>query len=88
MPVSATRDFIVLYDNEAGEEGEDGGHVQDGVDVRALVFLFWGVRWLEDEDGLGGEEDAGGVEQGVRGEEVEGVEKDAGPDGGGELWAG
>lgn len=55
------------------------------MDACALVFLLGGVSWLQDEDGLGGQEDAGGVEERVRGEENEGVEEDAGPDGGGEL---
>ena len=31
--------------------------------IRALDFLFGRVRGLEDEDGLGYEEDAGGVEE-------------------------
>ena len=55
------------------------------MDVCALVFLFGGVGRLEDEDGLGGEEDTGGVEERMCGEEVEGMEEDAGPDGCGEL---
>lgn len=33
------------------------------MDVGALLFLFGGVGRLEEEDGLGGEEDAGGVEE-------------------------
>ena len=86
MPVSAIGDFVVLDDDEAGEEGEDGGDVQDGVDVCALMFLLGGMRRLEDEDGLGSKEDAGGVKERVCGEDVERVEEDAGPDGGGKLW--
>ena len=56
-------DLVVFDDDEAGEEGEDGGAVQEGVDGGALAFLGRGVGWLEDEDGLGGEEDAGRVEE-------------------------
>ena len=47
-------DFVVLDDNEATEEGEDGGAVQSGVNVCASPFLGRGVGWLEDQDGLGG----------------------------------
>ena len=59
----AVGEFVIFDDYECGEEGEDGGAVDDGVDVGAQVFLFRGVRWLEHEDGLGDQEQAGGVEQ-------------------------
>lgn len=41
-------DFVVFDDDEAGEEGEDGGAVEDGVDVCAGAFLGGGVGGLED----------------------------------------
>jgi len=40
--------------------------------------------WLQYEDGLHEEEDAGAVKEGVRGEENEVIEEDVGPDGGDE----
>ena len=81
-------DFVVFDDDESGEEGEGGGGVEDGVDVCSEVFLRGGVRGLEEEDGLGGEEEGGDVEEGVGGEEDYGVDEDGGPDCGGELWGG
>lgn len=56
-------DLIVFDDDEGGNEGKNGGQVQDAVDVGALLFLFGGVGGLEEEDGLGGQEDAGGIEE-------------------------
>ena len=56
------------------------------MDVCAEGFLVRGVGWLEEEDGLGGEEEGGAVEEGVGGEEDEGVDEDGGPDCGCELW--
>lgn len=41
-------EFVVFDDDEAGEEGEGGGGVEDGVDEGALGFLGGGVGWLED----------------------------------------
>lgn len=81
----AVADFVVFDDDEAGEEGEDGGAVEDGVDVCAGAFLRRGVGGLEDKDGLGCEEDAGAVEEGVGGEEDDRVDEDGGPDCGCEL---
>lgn len=46
-------DFVVLDDDEGGEKGEDGGGVEDGVDVGSCAFLGGGVGGLEEEDGLG-----------------------------------
>lgn len=60
---AAVGDFVVFDDDEGGEEREDGGGVEGGVDVGALGFLLGGVGGLEEEDGLCGEEDAGGVEE-------------------------
>lgn len=56
-------DFIVFDDNQPREECEHGSSVEDGVDVCTLAFLYWGVCGLENEDGLGGQEDAGRVEE-------------------------
>ncbi len=61
-------DLVILDDDEAGEEGEDGGEVEDGVDVGALLLLLGGVGRLQEEDGLRGEEYPGGIEELVSGE--------------------
>ena len=54
----------------------------------AECFLVGGVGWLEEEDGLGGEEEGGYVEEGVGGEGDEGVDEYGGVDCGCELWGG
>ena len=51
----------------------------------AESFLVGGVGWLEEEDGLGGEEEGGYVEEGVGGEGDEGVDEYGGVDCGCEL---
>ncbi len=56
-------DLVVFDDDEGGNEGQNGGQVQDAVDVGTLLFLFGGVCGLEEEDGLSGQEDAGGIEK-------------------------
>ena len=61
--LAAVRDLVVFDYHKPCDEGEDGSDVQDGMDVRALFLLFGGVGWLEEEDGLGCEEDAGGIEE-------------------------
>ncbi len=81
----AVGDFVVFDDDEGGEESEGGSGVEDGVDVGAEVFLRGGVGGLQEEDGLGGEEEGGDVEEGVGGEEEDGVDEDGGPDCGCEL---
>ena len=45
---AAVGDFVVFDDDEGGEEGEDGGGVEDGVDVCACAFLGGRVCGLED----------------------------------------
>lgn len=50
----AVADLVVFDYHQGGQEGEDGGCVQGGVDVGALPFLLGRVGRLEDEDGLGG----------------------------------
>lgn len=81
----AVADFVVFDDDEASEERKDGGGVEDCVDVCPVALLRGGVRGLEDQDCLGGQEEAEGVEQGVRGEEDQRVDEDGGPDCGREL---
>lgn len=56
-------DLIVFNDDEGGNEGQNGGQIQDAVDVGTLLFLLGGMCGLEEEDGLGGQEDAGGIEK-------------------------
>lgn len=55
--------LVDLDDDEAGEEGGDAEKVGEEVEGCAGAFLGGRVRGLEDEDGLGGEEEAGGVEE-------------------------
>lgn len=50
----------------------------------AGALLLRGVRGLEDQGGLGDEQEAGRVEERVRGEEDELVGEDGAPDDGGE----
>lgn len=61
--VAAVGDFVVFDHDEGGDEGEDRGQVEDGVEVGALFLLLGRVGRLQEEDGLGGEEDAGGIEE-------------------------
>lgn len=56
-------DLVVFDDDEGGDESENGGQIEHGMDVGALLLLLGGVGGLEEEDGLGGEEDAGRVEE-------------------------
>ncbi len=51
----------------------------------AETFLRGGVCGLEEEDGLGCEQEGGDVEEGVGGEEDHGLDEDGGPDCGCEL---
>lgn len=46
-------EFVVFDDDEAAQQGQNAGTVEDGVDGGALLFLGGGVRGLEHEDGLG-----------------------------------
>ena len=45
--------FVVEDDDQAGEAGEEGEGVEEAVGEGALAFLGGGVRWLQDEEGLG-----------------------------------
>lgn len=56
------------------------------MDICASALLIRGVGGLENEDGLGCEEETGGVEQGVGAEEDDGVDEDGGPDCGCKLY--
>lgn len=67
-------DFVGLDDQDAGGEKDKGQQVERGVGA-GPGGLVGGVRSrLQDEDGLGQDEDAGGLEQRVRAEE-----RDQGP---------
>lgn len=55
--------FIVVDDNEAAEEREEGSPIENSVDVGAELLLLRGVGGLDDQNGLRAEEDPGGVEQ-------------------------
>ena len=56
-------ELVVFDDNEGGQQGEGGGAVEEGVDVCAGCFLGFAVGWLQEEDGLRGEEEGGDVEE-------------------------
>lgn len=63
LEVCAVVGGLVVDDyGEAGEQGEDAKGVQRGVDFGAAGFLGRGVCGLEEEDCLGREEEARGVE--------------------------
>ena len=60
---AAVRDLVILDYDKAGDEGQNRGAIEHGVDVGAGVFLLWGVGRLQDEDGLSGEKDGGGIKE-------------------------
>lgn len=60
---AGVRDLVIFDYDKAGDECQDRGAVEHGVDVGAGVFLLWGVGRLQDEDSLSGEEDAGGIQE-------------------------
>jgi hypothetical protein len=72
--------FVDFDDDQAREQGGEAGEVEERVEEGACALLGGGVSGLEDEGGLGCEEEACGVEQGVRGEEDEVVGEDRAPD--------
>lgn len=74
-------EFVHLDNNEGGDESVHGKAVDRGVDESAATLLCRSVGRLEDEDGFGDAEEAGGVEEGVCREENEGADEDVGPDG-------
>lgn len=51
--------FVDFDDDEADEEGADAEQVEEEVGKGASAFLGGRVGWLEDEGGLGYEEEAG-----------------------------
>ena len=55
---STVVNFVVFDHDKSGQECEDGGAVQDCMDVRASALLLWGMRGWQDEEGVGGVEDA------------------------------
>ena len=58
----AVCELVILNDDEGSKESEDGGPIENCVDVSTCTFLLRRVGGLEDEDGLGGQEDARRVE--------------------------
>lgn len=72
---------LIIFDNDKRRnERIDGEEVEGEMRECALPFLSLCMGWLEDEDCLGTEKDGGGVEEGVEGEEREGVQEYGGPD--------
>lgn len=63
--------LVHLDDDETRSEGRDADEVQGEVGDGARPLLLGCVRGLEDEGCLDGEEEAGGVEKGMSGEEDE-----------------
>ena len=61
--VASVRNFVVLDNDEAGDEGGESSQVEDGVGIGALGLLLRRMGGLENEDGLRYEEDAGGVKE-------------------------
>jgi hypothetical protein len=55
--------FVHLDNDEACREGGCAEDVEQEVGECASALLAWGVCGLEDEGGLNGEEETGGVEQ-------------------------
>ena len=60
---SSVGDLIVLDNDETSDQRQNGGDVQNSMYVCSLLLLFRQMCGLEDEDGLGRQENAGGVEQ-------------------------
>lgn len=75
-------DFVGLDDEHARAEEEEAQQVERGVQTGADFLLVGGPGRLEDQDGLGQSENAGGLEEGVRTEEgYQGrIAEDGGPD--------
>lgn len=57
--LAARLDLVVLYQHEAGDEQQDADVVEGGVGVGAGDLLLLRRCWLDDEDGLGDEQEAG-----------------------------
>jgi hypothetical protein len=55
--------FVHLNDDQAGCECRGAKDVEEEVCECSCALLRGGVCWLEDEGGLDGEEEAGGVEE-------------------------
>jgi len=72
--------LVVFDDYEGGDQRIEGKLVERKMNDGSRPLLGCGVGRLEDENSFGDEEDGRGVEKGVRGEEGERMEKDAGPD--------
>jgi hypothetical protein len=63
------RELVILNNHQSSNQKVDGKIVEREVRNCAMAFLDRCMCWLQDEDGLQEEEDAGAVEEGVRGEE-------------------
>ena len=59
----AVVELVVLNNYETCDQSEDAGGVEEGMQGCASSFLLGSVRWLEDQDALRYEEQAGGVEK-------------------------
>lgn len=62
-------DLVRLDDADARPEQQEGQQVEAGMDAGALDLLVGGPRRLQDQDRLGEDEDAGGLQQRVRAEQ-------------------
>jgi hypothetical protein len=60
---SIVAELVQLDDDKAGGEGAERERVQRGVDVGSGALLRGGVGWLQDQDGLGQEEEGARVEK-------------------------
>ena len=77
---SLMREFIVLDNDKRRNQRIDSEEVEGEMCQCALTLLGLCMRWLEDEDCLGGEENGGGVEERGEGEEAEWVQEYRCPD--------
>lgn len=81
----AVLDFVVLNNDQAGNEESNAQVIQSGMGIGALDFLVLCMRRLEDERALRDEQNAGAVKERVGREEDEVVAEDGAPDNASEL---
>ena len=77
--------FVHLDDDEPRSEGARAQRVEESVGEGARALLRGSVCGLQDQGCLDGEQEAGGVEEGMRGEEDELLGEDGAPYDGSEL---